>query len=142
MAHGLSCPRWFNEGDRWNNYDARYSNEYHLDLLEVLSDYGASARCSLDEVAASFNLPGKLETAGDDVRKLFECGQIEAIRNYCETDVCSTLLIYLRWMLFCGALDTSAYGRAMLGLRHYLEHESLERPHLGLFLEQWLEKSD
>ncbi len=142
MAHGLSCPRWFNEGDRWNNYDARYSNEYHLDLLEVLSDYGASARCSLDEVAAAFNLPGKLETSGDDVRKLFERGQIGAIRDYCETDVCSTLLIYLRWMLFSGALDIPAYGRTVLGLRHYLEHERAERPHLGLFLDQWGEAAD
>ena len=137
MAHGLSCPRWFSQGDRWNNYDARYSTDYHLDLLELLSDYGASARCSMDEVAAAFDLPGKLETAGDDVRALFEAGRIEDIRNYCETDVCTTLLIFLRQQRFTGALTEGAYARAILGLRNYLEAEAEARPHLAEYLQAW-----
>jgi len=137
MAHALSCPRWFTQGDKWNNYDARYSQEYHLDLLEVLSNYGASARCSLDEVAAVFGTPGKLETAGDNVRAMFENGEIEAIRNYCETDVCSTLLLFLRYQLFSGALTESAYARAILGVRNYLEAEADTRPHLGEYLQAW-----
>ena len=137
MVHGLSCPRWFNQGDKWNNYDARYSQDYHLDLLEVLSDHGASARCSMDEVAAAFHLPGKLETAGDNVRELFESGQIEDIRNYCETDVCSTLLIFLRQQLFTGALTEGAYARALLGVRNYLEAEADGRPHLAEYIQAW-----
>jgi len=140
MAHGLSCQRWFNEGDKWNSYDSRYSTEYHVDLLEVLSDHGASARCSMHEVACAFGIPGKLETAGDDVRGMFEAGQIEAIRNYCETDVCTTLLLFLRWQLFTGALGSGAYARSILGLRHYLESESETRPHLGEFLAAWGEE--
>jgi len=137
ITHGLSCPRWFSEGDRWNSYDARYSHEYHLDLLEVLSDYGASARCSMHEVATCFGIPGKLDTAGDDVRGLFEAGEIEAIRNYCETDVCTTLLLFLRWQQFNGALSEGAYARAILGLRNYLESEGQTRPHLAVFLDAW-----
>jgi len=137
MAHGLTCPRWFSEGDRWNSYDARYSHEYHLDLLEVFSDYGASARCSMHEVATCFGIPGKIDTAGDDVRGLFEAGHIEAIRNYCEADVCTTLLLFLRWQLFNGALSDGAYARIILGLSHYLEHEGATRSHLATFLEVW-----
>ncbi len=137
MVHGLSCPRWFSEGDKWNSYDSRYSSEYHVDLLEVLSDFGASARCSMHEVASAFGVPGKLETAGDDVRGMFESGRIAAIRNYCETDVCTTLLLFLRWQLFTGALSQGAYARSVLGLRHYLESESGERPHFGEFLAAW-----
>ena len=137
MAHGLSCPRWFSEGDRWNSYDSRYSGEYHLDLLEVFSDYGASARCSMDEVAASFAIPGKLDTAGDDVRALFEAGEIQAIRDYCETDVCTTLLLFLRWQRFNGALSEGALARLELGLENYLETEGEARPHLARFLDAW-----
>ena len=137
MVHGLSCPRWFSEGDKWNNYESRYSTNYHLDLLEVLSDFGASARCSMHEVASAFGIPGKLDTAGDDVRGMFEGGEIDAIRNYCETDVCTTLLLFLRWQLFTGALSQGAYARSVLGLRHYLESESGERPHFGEFLAAW-----
>lgn len=137
MVHGLSCPRWFNQGDRWNNYDARYSQEYHLDLLEVLSDHGASARCSMDEVAAAFGVPGKLDKAGDNVREMFENGQTEAIRDYCETDVCTTLLIFLRQQLFTGALSEGAYARAILGVRNYIEAEAESRPHLAEYLQAW-----
>ncbi len=137
MAHGLSCPRWFRQGDRWNNYDTRYSSEYHCDLLELLSDFGASARCSMDEVAAVLGVPGKLETAGDDVRAMFEAGQIESIRDYCETDVLTTMLIFLRHQLFCGALSESACTRAILGIRNYLEAESESRRHLAEYLKVW-----
>jgi len=137
MAHGLSCPRWFTQGDKWNNYDTRYSPEYHCDLLEVLSDFGASARCSMDEVAAVFGVPGKLETAGDNVRDMFESGQIEAIRNYCETDVLTTMLIFLRQQRFSGALTDGAYARAMLGVYNYLEAESEPRPQLAEYLKAW-----
>ena len=137
IKHGLSCPRWFNQGDKWNNYDARYSQEYHIDLLEVLSDHGASARCSMDEVAAAFDVPGKLDTAGDNVREMYETDQIAAIRDYCETDVCTTLLIFLHQQLFTGALSEGAYARAILGVRNYLEAESDSRPHLAEYLQAW-----
>jgi len=142
MVHSISCPRWFNEGDKWTSYDARYAQEYHVDLLEVLSDYGASARCSLDEVAAAFNVPGKLETAGNEVREMFEAGRIAEIRDYCETDVCSTLLMFLRWQLFTGALTENAYARAILGVRNYLQEEANARPHLGQFLAAWSTPED
>ena len=137
MIHEMNCPRWFKEGDKWNNYDARYSPSYHIDLLEVLSDFGASARCSMHEIATTFSIPGKLDTAGDDVRGMFESGDIAAIRDYCETDVCSTLLIFLRWQLFNGGLNETAYARAILGIQNYLTNESSTRPHFSAFLEAW-----
>jgi len=137
MVHGLSCPRWFTEGDKWNNYDTRYSSEYHCDLMEVLSDFGASARCSMDEVAAVLHVPGKLETAGDNVREMFEAGQVEAIRDYCETDVLTTMLIFLCHQLFSAAISEGAYARAMLGASNYIESESEMRPHLAEYLEAW-----
>ncbi len=137
MAHSMSCPRWFREGDKWSNYDARFSQEYHMDLLEVLSDFGASARCSMDEVASVFGVPGKLETAGDNVREMFEHKEIEAIRNYCETDVLTTALLFLRHQLFSGALNESGYARTILGIRNYLEGEAEARPHLAEYLQAW-----
>lgn len=141
MVHSLSCPRWFSEGDKWNNYDTRFSHTYHLDLLEVLSDFGASARCSMHEVASVFGIPGKLDTAGDDVRGMYEGGEIEAIRNYCETDVCTTLLTFLRWQLFNGSLSEGSYARTVLGVRNYLEEEAAKRPHFAQFLAAWEQSS-
>ncbi len=137
MAHGIACPRWFTQGDKWTNYDSRYNPTYHCDLLEVLSDFGASARCSMDEVAAVFGVPGKLETAGDNVRDMFENGEIEAIRNYCETDVLTTMLIFLQHQHFSGAISDNSYQRTLLGIRNYLENEAENRPHLGEYLNAW-----
>ena len=137
MVHGISCPRWFDAGDRYNNYDARYSQRYHLDLLEAFSDFGASARCSLHEVASAFGVPGKLDTSGGDVLDLFVAGEIDAIRNYCETDVCSTLLLLLRLLHFQGKLSDGALARSEEGLANYLTAEGEERPHLLQFLHTW-----
>jgi len=135
MHYELSCPRWFSTGDRWNSYDSRYSSMYHMDVLEVLSDYGASARCSLDEVAAVFGVPGKLDTSGSDVQTLFEAGDIASIRDYCETDVCTTLLVFLRQQLFQGVLTQDAYTLLIKGIRNYLQSE--EKAHFDMFLEAW-----
>jgi len=135
MKHGIPCSRWFSEGDKWSNYDARYANRYHVDLLEIFSGYGAAARCSLNELAAVMAIPGKLETTGGDVRTLFEAGDIESIRNYCETDVLTTTLLYLRWQYFNGSLGRDAFARALAGIHHYLESESGQ--HLHAYLEAW-----
>jgi len=137
MVHGISCPRWFSEGDRYNNYDARYSQRYHLDLLEAFSDFGASARCSLHEVASAFGIPGKLDTSGGDVLELFIAGEIDAIRNYCETDVCATTLLLIRQLHFQGALSDGALARTQEGLINYLTSEGKSRPHLLHFLHAW-----
>jgi len=141
MVHGIGCPRWFDEGDRYNNYDARYSNRYHLDLLEAFSDFGASARCSLHEVASAFGVPGKLDTSGGDVLDMFVAGEIDAIRNYCETDVCSTMLLLLRLLHFQGRLSDGALARSREGLVNYLTNEGETRPHLLQFLHTWQQMS-
>jgi len=137
MVHGISCPRWFQEGDRYHGYDQRFSDRYHLDLLEAFSDYGASARCALHEVASAFGLPGKLETSGGDVLDLFRAGAIDRIRHYCETDVCATLLLLLRLLHFRGRLGEGAFARAEEGLVNYLRAEGEARPHLLRFLQAW-----
>ncbi|MDX8394494.1 MAG: 3'-5' exonuclease [Mariprofundales bacterium] len=135
MKHGISCPEWFS---RKCNYDYRYSDD-GLDLMEAFSDYGASARCSLNEIAACLSIPGKLDTAGSDVRDLYESGNVDAIRNYCEMDVLSTSLLWLRWLLLRGQLSLQTHANACLGLRHYLQSEIDERPYLQKFLDAWSE---
>ncbi|RMH50196.1 MAG: hypothetical protein D6682_07540 [Zetaproteobacteria bacterium] len=137
MVHGISCPRWFREGDRYHGYEQRYSDRYHLDLLEAFSDHGASARCGLHEIASAFGVPGKLETSGADVLELFRAGAIDRIRAYCETDVCATLLLWLRLLHFRGQLGDGALARTEEGLANYLRAEGEARPHLLRFLQAW-----
>jgi len=132
MKHQLSCPTWFIK-----RYDYRYDQKQHVDLLEVFSDFGASARCSLEEIATCFDIPGKLDTSGSDVEGLFESHQIQHIRQYCEYDVLSTLLLFLRWQLFNGQISYEIFSRTSLAIRNYLLHEVSQRPYLQQFLNAW-----
>jgi predicted PolB exonuclease-like 3'-5' exonuclease len=76
MAHGINSPWLHQAGDRWNSYSSRYSADWHCDLIEQLSYYGASARVKLNEVCSIFGLPGKFGVDGSKVSEM-----IEAERN-------------------------------------------------------------
>ena len=54
MVHGIQSPWLHQAGDKWNSYSSRYSMDWHCDLMEQLSDYGASARVKLAEVCAAW----------------------------------------------------------------------------------------
>ncbi len=141
MVHGIAAPFLYSAGDKWNSYTSRYSPDWHCDLLEVLSDYGASARVRLNEVCAALGLPGKFGPSGADVAGMYDEGRIGEIRAYCETDVLNTYLVYLRHQLHTGGIALEGYNRAVADLVTLLEGARGERPHLGDFLAAWHEAS-
>jgi predicted PolB exonuclease-like 3'-5' exonuclease len=139
LAHGVSAARYWEvgEGDRdfrYNNYLARF-HWRHVDLMDVLSAYGASGRASLDHIAQLLRLPGKLGMSGADVWPAYRRGEIAAIRNYCETDALNTYLIYLRFQVLRGELDAKQHAYELQQLEAKLEQS--ERPHLREFLDAW-----
>ncbi len=137
MVHGLSAPRFFDTSNKWENYTQRYAEGFHTDLLESLRDFGASAAVKLDEVCRTLSLPGKLGTAGDDVSGMYNRGEVQAIRDYCETDVLNTYLVFLRWELLRGTISRASHEASVHELASYLESEREQRPHLGEFLDAW-----
>jgi predicted PolB exonuclease-like 3'-5' exonuclease len=103
--------------------------------MDVLSGYGASSRASLDAAAQLIGLPGKLGIGGAHVWSSYQRGEIRAIRDYCETDVLNTYLIYLRFQLVRGELDPVAYQGELQQVEAKLEQS--DRQHLKLYLETW-----
>lgn len=142
MKHGVAARYLYAAGDKWNSYTSRYAADWHCDLLEVLSDFGASARVRLDEVCAVMGFPGKFGVEGGQVAELFDAGAIKDIRDYCETDVLNTYLVYLRHQLHAGTLALDGYNRAIADLLALIKAEGDERPHLARFLEAWGAASD
>jgi predicted PolB exonuclease-like 3'-5' exonuclease len=143
MRHGVSAPRYWEAGDedqafRWNNYLNRYHSR-HLDLMDVLSSFQARARVGLQSAALLFGFPGKLGMSGDKVWGAFLDGQIDQIRNYCETDVLNTFLIYLRFELMRGRLTRDEYLDEVARVRQSLIAQS--KPHLDEFVAAWKEAS-
>jgi predicted PolB exonuclease-like 3'-5' exonuclease len=80
-------------------------------------------------------LPGKLGMDGSAVWGAWQAGQIDAIRDYCETDVVNTFLVFLRFQLMRGALTRKAYESEMSAVRKALE--ALKQPHWQEFLAAW-----
>ena len=62
-------------------------------------------------------------------------GDLEIIRNYCETDVLNTYLIYLRFDLMRGNLSKASYDLECDRVRTMLKTGS--KPYLLEFLEAW-----
>lgn len=142
MAHGISAPWLYGGGDKWNSYQSRYSADWHCDLIEVLSDFGASARIKLNEVCAVIGLPGKFGVDGSKVSEMFDNGQIGDIRDYCETDVLNTYLVYLRLMQHRGKLSLEDHNRAVADVIAMIESEGEARPHLAEFMDAWGQASN
>lgn len=141
LKHGIPAPRYWENGAedqsfRFNNYLNRF-HERHTDLMDVLSGYQARACAPLDELAVLLGFPGKLGMSGADVWDQYQAGKLADIRDYCETDVLNTYLIYLRFELMRGNLDQAGYARETELLRTCLR--AANRPHLNEFLAAWNE---
>jgi predicted PolB exonuclease-like 3'-5' exonuclease len=139
LRHGVNAHRYWETGEsdrdfRYNNYLSRY-HWRHIDVMDVLSGYGASGRASLELAAQLIGLPGKLGIGGSQVWAAYRRGELAAIRDYCEIDVLNTYLVFLRFQLVRGELDPSSYANELAVVETKLAES--ERPHLQQYLELW-----
>ena len=133
LKHNIQAPRYWEMGDgdrdfKWNNYLSRF-HWRHVDLMDVIAGFQPRGRASLDQMAVMLGFPGKLGMSGDKVWDTFCDGGIERIRNYCETDVLNTWLVYLRFEFMRGNLDEKDLQREY----------ALVRSALNEFLAAWPE---
>lgn len=139
LVHGVVCPRYWDTGNddknfKWNNYLSRY-HERHTDVMDLLALYNARAYVPLDQMATLLGFPGKMGMSGDKVWEAFQRGDIKGIRDYCETDVLNTWLVYLRFALIRGQLSPAAHALETQLVKEYLRREG--HPHFQAFLMEW-----
>jgi predicted PolB exonuclease-like 3'-5' exonuclease len=77
--------------------------------MDVLAGYTGRANAPLDELARLCGLPGKLGMDGSQVWPAWQRGEIGRIRDYCETDVANTWLLFCRFRLMNGQLTSAEY---------------------------------
>jgi predicted PolB exonuclease-like 3'-5' exonuclease len=121
LIHGVQAPRyWYMADDerefKWNNYISRYHMR-HLDLMNLMAMHQPRANASLHDLARLCGFPGKLGMDCSKVWDAYKNGQIQGIRDYCETDVANTYLIFLRFQLMCGTLNEESYLREIALVR-------------------------
>jgi predicted PolB exonuclease-like 3'-5' exonuclease len=124
LLHGITAARYWETGGsdasfRYNTYLSRY-HWRHMDLMDILSGFQGRGRASLQDVACLLGLPGKLGMHGSEVWDVFLQGGIKRIRDYCETDVLNTYLIYLRFELLRGNLSAVEHAAELARLRQML----------------------
>jgi predicted PolB exonuclease-like 3'-5' exonuclease len=139
LKNGLCASRYWDLGDddrefRFNNYINRF-HARHLDLMDVLSMYQARAFAPLDEMARLCGFPGKLGMDGSAVWDAWQSGGIAGIRNYCETDVANTYLLFIRFQRMRGIFDEMRYAQECALVRSTFARAA--EPHWKEFLDAW-----
>jgi predicted PolB exonuclease-like 3'-5' exonuclease len=143
LIHGVVAPRYWEmgEGDyrdsrdfKWNNYISRY-HARHLDLMDLLAMYQPRGAAPLDQLAKLMGLPGKLGMDGSAVWQAWQDGKIDEIRDYCETDVVNTFLVYLRFQQMRGALSAAEHEAEIVFVRGQLAET--KQKHWEEFIAAW-----
>ncbi|MDR0528507.1 MAG: 3'-5' exonuclease [Zoogloeaceae bacterium] len=145
LTHGVTAARYWDMGDsgytdsrdfKWNNYINRYHTR-HLDLMDLLALYQPRANAPLDDLAKLMGFPGKLGMDGGKVWEAWLAGKADAIRDYCETDVVNTYLVYQRFRLMKGEVSREEARAEESFVRAELARLNL--PHWQEYLAAWPE---
>lgn len=139
LQHSVNASRYWELGDddkdfKWSNYISRYHMR-HLDLMDVMAMYNPRANAPLDDLAKLCGFPGKLGMDGSKVWDAFKAGKLNEIRDYCETDVANTHLVYLRFQLMRGQLTQEAYAREIALVKETLQ--GYEGDHWEAYMKAW-----
>ena len=101
--YGLSFPGLARPAKPWEGadyFDAR-NGSHQVDLKQCLGPMGRSS-ASLEEMAACFGIPCKVEASGEDVATLVAEGKHAEVLRYNEQDALTTFLVWLRAAHFVG----------------------------------------
>ncbi len=141
LKYGVRAARYWETGGedqtfRYNNYLSRY-HWRHVDVMDVLSGYQARAKAGLEAIATMIGLPGKLGFSGDKVADAYLAGELPRNRQYCETDVINTYLVYLRFELMRGNLMPERYAEEVERMKTLLRAGTSAEPHFTEYLRAW-----
>nr|AHG52955.1 putative 3'-5' exonuclease related to the exonuclease domain of PolB [uncultured organism] len=139
FRYGLSLPGWFSVGGK--NYEQprnRYNTDAHLDLHDVLTNFGASRFTGgLNLVANLLGKPGKMDVQGHMVQDLWNAGQLAQINDYCRCDVLDTYFAFLRTMVLLGQLSRDDEHRLVAETKEWLIARAPQIPAYAAYLERW-----
>ena len=108
FRYGISVPAWFSLSERsFDQARNRFNVKSHLDLLELLTNFGATRFAGGLNLAASLiGRPGKLDVHGHQVQELHDQGRCDEIAAYCTCDVLDTYFLFLRSRVVVGDITS------------------------------------
>ena len=123
---GVPIGDWMN--NRMPAYEQprnRYNSNSHLDLQEVITNFGATRlNGGLNLLANMLNKPGKMGIAGHMVQDLYAEGQLKRINDYCRCDVIDSYFVFLRTKLMYGEISLEQEADLVKRTRQWLHERS------------------
>jgi 3'-5' exonuclease len=136
---GLSIPGWFNLAAKsFEQHRNRFNLEAHLDLQELLTNFGSTRFTGGLNLAANLlGKPGKMDVQGHMVQDLFDAGKLVEINDYCRCDVLDTYFVFLRTRVLVGELSLADEQKLIAGVHEWLTSKASAVRGFQLYLERW-----
>jgi predicted PolB exonuclease-like 3'-5' exonuclease len=136
---GISLASWFKVNAK--TYDQprnRYNIEAHLDLNDVLTNFGASRFSGGLNLAANLlGKPGKIDVKGHMVQDLYDSGRLGEISDYCRCDVLDTYFVFLRTAVLLGQLTLDDEQQRVADAKQWVVERATNSEAFQLYLNYW-----
>jgi predicted PolB exonuclease-like 3'-5' exonuclease len=139
FRYGVSVPGWFHSTAKgYEQPRNRYNTEAHLDLQDLLTNFGVCRFTGGLNLAANLlGKPGKLDVQGHMVQDLYAAGRLAEIVDYCRCDVLDTYFVFLRTRVLTGLLTRSAEQQLIAQTKVWLEAQRQSIPAYRTYLDHW-----
>ena len=139
FRYGICLKNWFAlQARNWDQPRNRYNLGAHLDLQDLLINFGATRfHGGLNLAASLLGKPGKMEVQGDMVQDLFDQGELAKINEYCRCDVLDTYFVFLRSSVLTGKLTLEQEHEIVADTKQWLTERAEMSPAYRLYLDQW-----
>lgn len=136
---GINIAEWFDmSGPNYKQPRYRYTLSNHLDLLELLGNFGTSRITGgLNLCATLLGKPGKMDTKGSMVQDLWDEGKTLEIDNYCMCDALDTYFVFLRTRVLAGEISLEQEQDIVHQAHDWIEEKSAQNPALEKYLEHF-----
>ncbi len=139
FRYGLAIKNWFAlQARNWDQPRYRYNLTAHLDLHDLLVNFGASRFSGgLNLAATLLGKPGKIEIQGYMVQDLYNQGRLDEIHDYCRCDVLDTYFVFLRCNVLTGNLPLDQEQQLVAQTKQWLADQAEASAAYRLYLEKW-----
>ncbi len=139
FRYGVNLGKWMNlQAKSWEQMRNRYNTHAHLDLYDVLTNYGASRfNGGLNLAANVLGKPGKMEVQGYMVQDMFAEGKLAEINDYCRCDVLDTYFVFLRVQVLLGGLTLDREQQLIAETKQWLEARADDCGAYQSYLADW-----
>lgn len=139
FRYGINLAPWLNvAGKSFDQPRNRYNIASHLDLHELLTNFGSSRFVGGLNLAANLiGKPGKMDVQGDMVQDLYDAGKLQQINDYCRCDVLDTYFVFLRTRVIAGAINLAEEQKLIAQAKSWLQERAASTPAYQTYLEKW-----